>query len=77
MNDPETTLDASTFSMMQAFIEHLEPEVGGRGMNLTDEESGLLARFAQGDLSQAEREALMPLLSENPEAVALLAQLAK
>ncbi len=77
MNDPETTLDASTFAMMQAFLEHLDPEVGGRSANLSDEERGLLARFAKGELSATERESLMPLLSQSPEAIALLAEQTK
>ncbi|MEM7699184.1 MAG: hypothetical protein AAF236_12355 [Verrucomicrobiota bacterium] len=57
-------------SLLTQFLENLEPEVAGRsGHPVTDDQRALITKFASGDLDAESRDALLPELLENEQAI--------
>lgn len=58
------------FSILAQFLENLGPEVSGHSSNpLTDGQVELILKFAQGKLSAAERQGLLPEILGNETAL--------
>lgn len=58
------------FSILAQFLENLGPEVSGHSSTpLTDGQVELIRKFAQGKLSAAEREGLLPEILGNETAL--------
>ncbi|MDF1657565.1 MAG: hypothetical protein P1U58_08125 [Verrucomicrobiales bacterium] len=58
------------FSILAQFLENLGPEVSGHSSNpLSDGQVELIKRFAQGKLTDAEREGLLPEILGNETAL--------
>ena len=64
------------FALLSQFLENLGPEVAGRSVQepLTDDQSRLIGKFANGELADDERESLLPSLLENETALRALVQ---
>ncbi len=58
------------FSILAQFLENLGPEVSGHSANpLSDGQVELIQKFAQGKLTPAEREGLLPEILGNETAL--------
>ncbi|MEO0415847.1 MAG: hypothetical protein AAF226_12950, partial [Verrucomicrobiota bacterium] len=58
------------FSLLNEFLQQLSPEVVGHSDSpLTAEDQALISQFAQGELSESDREKLMPRILENEKAL--------
>lgn len=65
------------FSILAQFLENLGPEVSGRNGNsaaLTDDQINQIKKFAAGELSAEQRDALLPDILENDKALHELVQ---
>jgi len=63
------------FSILSQFLDSLAPEVSGRSSApLSDDEISNIQRFASGELSADEREAILPGILENEKALNELVQ---
>lgn len=67
-----TTME-NEFELLATFLDHFEPEVTGHASEpVTDDDAARIARMARGELSEAERASLAPLLASNDRAMSLL-----
>lgn len=58
------------FALLAQFLESLGPEVSGHASStLTEEQSVLLNKFAEGKLSEEERDVLLPQIVGNEKAL--------
>ncbi|MDF2376811.1 MAG: hypothetical protein P1U81_11250 [Verrucomicrobiales bacterium] len=58
------------FSILAQFLENLGPEVSGHSSNpLSEGQAELIQKFAQGTLTAAEREGLLPEILGNETAL--------
>ncbi len=64
------------FAILSQFLEDLAPEVAGHSSRqpLTDDQTRLIGKFANGELAESERESLLPALLENENALQALVQ---
>ena len=66
------------FALLSQFLEEMSPEVmGHNNLPVTDEQLELINKFAAGGLNAKEREALLPTLIENEQALHDLVQAIK
>lgn len=66
-------MEANDFALLATFLDHFEPEVTGHASEpVSDDDAARIARLARGELDEAERAALAPLLSSNERAMSLL-----
>ena len=66
---------ASDFSILSEFLERCGPEVSGRALPSPSRElADLLERFARGECSPEDRNAVCDLLRSQPEYLRVLAQ---
>jgi len=64
------------FAVLAQFLETLGPEVSGHASSpLTEEQAVLLSKFAEGGLSDDERDALLPKILGNEKALHELVKL--
>jgi hypothetical protein len=63
------------FEILSAFLESVEPEVSGRSAApVSDADRERIQQFARGELSDSERDALLPSLAANESALQLLVE---
>lgn len=64
------------FALLSQFLENLGPEVAARSVQepLTDDQTLMIGKFANGELADSERESLLPALLENENALQALVQ---
>jgi hypothetical protein len=63
------------FEILSAFLESVEPEVSGRSAApVSDTDRERIQQFARGELSDSERDALLPSLAANESALQLLVE---
>ncbi len=62
------------FALLSQFLDTLGPEVAGHSSSepLTDEQTQQISEFASGKLTDQQREALLPSLLENENAIQAL-----
>ena len=61
------------FEILAQFLDSFEPEVSGRSSDpVSEAESALITKLAAGDLTEAERAELAPLLASNDQAMQAL-----
>ena len=66
------------FALLSQFLEQMGPEVVGHSNEpVTEEQREMIERFAAGGLNQQEREAILPTLIENEQALNDLVQAIK
>lgn len=66
------------FALLSQFLEEMGPEViGHESLPVSEEQLELIQKFASGGLSSKEREALLPTLIENEQALHDLVQAIK
>lgn len=58
------------FEILASFLDSFEPEVSGRSSEpITDADNARIAKLAAGELSEAERAEIAPLLASNDQAM--------
>ena len=58
------------FDILASFLDSFEPEVSGRSTDpISEADSARIAKLASGNLSDAERTELAPLLASNENAM--------
>ena len=58
------------FEILATFLDSFEPEVSGRSSEpVSDEDANLIAKLAAGELNDADRERITPLLASNDQAM--------
>ena len=63
------------FEILSAFLESVEPEVSGRSAApVSDADRERIQQFARGELSDSDRDALLPSLAANETALQLLVE---
>jgi hypothetical protein len=63
------------FEILSAFLDSVEPEVSGRSAApVSDVDRERIQQFARGELSDSDREALLPSLASNETALQLLVE---
>ena len=63
------------FEILSNFLDSVEPEVSGRSAApVSDADRSRIEQFARGQLSDSERDALLPSLAENETALQLLVE---
>ena len=61
------------FELLAAFLDHFEPEVTSHASEpVSDDDADRIVRMARGELDEAGRAALAPLLASNDRAMSLL-----
>ena len=61
------------FEILASFLDSFEPEVSGRSSEpISDADSARITKLAAGELSDAERAELAPLLASNDQAMQAL-----
>ncbi|MBL9155275.1 MAG: hypothetical protein JNK37_22525 [Verrucomicrobiales bacterium] len=66
-------MEENDFAILAHFLDHFEPEVTGHASEpVSDDDAARIVRMARGDLNEAERAELAPLLAANDRAMSLL-----